>query len=141
MKLFFDTNILLDLLVERDDAELNRNAALALSAARQLNLEMCVATITVPTLAYVLKGNNTQKKRKLRTLLKYFTVLDSLASHCDYALNSQFKDIEDAMQYACAEDNKCDLIITRDVKDFRESTIPVMDTKQFLHNVTMPDEK
>ena len=48
------------------------------------------------------------------------------------ALKSSFKDFEDAMQYFSALSEGCDVIITRNKKDFAESSIPVMESQEFL---------
>ena len=68
-------------------------------------------------------------------LLKNITVLDSPASNVDYALKSKFKDIEDGMQYDCAKANNCNIILTRDIKDFKESEIPITTPQSFLKEV------
>lgn len=135
MRTFIDTNILLDILIPREDKTLSTSSRDAISAAKQLDMELCIATITVPTLAYVIKGNTSEKKQKLKLLLKNITILDSPASDAKYAMKSKFKDIEDAMQYICAYTNNCSLIITRDEKDFKESELTVMTPKQFLKEI------
>jgi hypothetical protein len=49
------------------------------------------------------------------------------------ALNSDFKDFEDALQNYSAELNKeIDIIITRNTKDFKHSKLAVMTPDQFL---------
>ena len=138
MRVFLDANILLDVLVPRQDPNLALYAMKAISAARQLEMDLFIATITVPTLAYVMKGTAEEKKDNLKQFLKNITILDSPATDVKFAFRSNFKDIEDGMQYSCAISNNCDLIITRDMKDFKESEIMVMTPRQFL-NVIEPD--
>ena len=48
------------------------------------------------------------------------------------ALKSPFKDFEDAMQYFSAVSEGCDVIITRNKKDFAESKIQVLEPQEFL---------
>ena len=50
----------------------------------------------------------------------------------DLSLNSNFKDFEDAIQYYTAIENNMDIIITRNLKDFKLSKIPVMTAKNYL---------
>ena len=50
----------------------------------------------------------------------------------DLALNSEFKDFEDAIQYYAALESDIDIIITRNLKDFKKSDIPVMTGLQFI---------
>ena len=137
MKLFFDTNILLDILIARSDPQVMMESAKAISSAKQLNLELCVSAIAIPTIAYVIKNLPPRdKKTRSALLLKGFHVLSSTDGHVDYALKSKFRDIEDAMQYACAKENDCELFITRDIKDFKESDIPVLSPNQFLMEIS-----
>jgi len=48
------------------------------------------------------------------------------------SLDSDFKDFEDAIQYYCALESDLRLIITRNQKDFKLSTIPVLSAKEYL---------
>ncbi|HBG40814.1 MAG TPA: twitching motility protein PilT [Porphyromonadaceae bacterium] len=52
-------------------------------------------------------------------------VIDFLNEVVDKAINSNFKDFEDALQYYSAIASGCDLIITRNEKDFKDALIPV----------------
>ena len=47
-------------------------------------------------------------------------------------LNLRASDMEDVMQYVCAADHKCDLIVTRNTRHFSFSTLPVYTPKEFL---------
>jgi len=47
-------------------------------------------------------------------------------------MKSPFKDFEDAMQYFSALSEGCDVIITRNKKDFAESKIQVLEPQEFL---------
>ena len=51
------------------------------------------------------------------------------------AINSDFKDFEDAMQYFSAIASNCDLIVTRNEKDFKNAMIPVMNGGSYLQTV------
>jgi hypothetical protein len=53
----------------------------------------------------------------------------------DLALNSEFRDFEDAIQYYTAIENDQDLIITRNQQDFKESKIPVMSAGEFIRSI------
>ncbi|MGC1632212.1 MAG: PIN domain nuclease, partial [Gelidibacter sp.] len=51
------------------------------------------------------------------------------------ALNSSFKDFEDALQYFSATESECKIIITRNGKDFKKSLIPIMTAQEFLSSL------
>ncbi len=54
----------------------------------------------------------------------------------DLALNDDdFGDFEDGLQYYTAIENNQDIIITRDLKDFKEAKIPVMTAEEYLLSI------
>jgi hypothetical protein len=53
----------------------------------------------------------------------------------DLALNSEFRDFEDAIQYLTAIENDQDLIVTRNQADFKESKLPVMTAGEFIKSI------
>ncbi|MCH8232502.1 MAG: twitching motility protein PilT [Bacteroidetes bacterium] len=50
----------------------------------------------------------------------------------DLSLNSDFNDFEDTIQYYTAIENKFEIIITRNLRDFKLSKIPVMTANDYL---------
>jgi predicted nucleic acid-binding protein len=50
----------------------------------------------------------------------------------ELALNSDFKDFEDAVQYYCAIENGIKVLITRNLKDFKHAKIPVLTAEEFM---------
>jgi predicted nucleic acid-binding protein len=50
----------------------------------------------------------------------------------DLAIASDFKDFEDAIQYACALAHNLTTIITRNIKDYKKATIKVLTPETFL---------
>jgi predicted nucleic acid-binding protein len=70
-----------------------------------------------------------KKIRKFK-LLCNISVMDSEV--IDKALISDFKDFEDAMQYFSAIATNCDLILTRNEKDFRNALIPILNCESYL---------
>ncbi|MFE3846863.1 type II toxin-antitoxin system VapC family toxin [Flavobacterium sp. LB3P45] len=53
----------------------------------------------------------------------------------DKALNSSFKNFPDAVQYFTALQSNCSIIITRNGKDFKHSTIPIMTAEEYLCSI------
>ena len=54
------------------------------------------------------------------------------------ALNSAFKDFEDALQhFAAQEHGAVEAILTRNVKDFKKSTLPVLTPESYLKMITI----
>ena len=53
----------------------------------------------------------------------------------DLALNSEFRNFEDAIRYLTEIENDQDLIVTRNQADFKESKIPVMTDGEFIKSI------
>jgi predicted nucleic acid-binding protein len=132
MRLFWDTNIILDLLGER--VPFYESAAKIATLADERKLSITVSTLSYSTVFYVLKKyeNTETVKDKLRK----FKIISSICAMdeeiIDKGLNSDFKDFEDALQYFCALKSNCDVLITRNSADFKTAQIPIMTTEQYL---------
>jgi predicted nucleic acid-binding protein len=131
-RLFLDTNVMIDLLGEREPHY--HHAAVLASLADNGQLQMVTSSLSFVTSEYVLcqyenKEAVLDKLRKFKTLTEVATVDDPII---DKALHSGFNDFEDAVQYHSALKSNCQIIITRNKKDFKLSEIPVMSPKEFL---------
>ena len=76
------------------------------------------------------------KKHNVRKILRKFKVLIEILSVDDkiieLALESDFKDFEDAIQYYTAIENNISIIVTRNLKDFKPAKITVLTAKQYV---------
>lgn len=131
-KLLVDTNIIIDLLAERKD--FYKAAAQLFSLADQKKVHLYVCSLSFANAHYVLSRQlNESKVREILRKLKVLVEVISLDSKVlDKSLNSKFKDFEDAIQYYAAIESNVDIIITRNLKDFKKSNIPVMTAGQFI---------
>lgn len=132
-KLFLDTNIMIDLLSERQP--FYAEAARIFSLADKKEIELSVSALSFATTNYILlqsKKSDEAKQilRKLKLIVKVLGLDDKVV---ELALNdSDFKDFEDGLQYYTALEHGLDAIITRNLKDFKKSRIPVMTADQYL---------
>jgi len=140
MKIFVDTNVLLDTIVPRQDKSLKLSSGLFLSLRDQKDYELCVSTISLSTCAFYLK-DNLESISKIKILTKGLTILDTLSSDFTSALSSGEKDIEDAMQFSVASRSKCDLIATRDKSGFLKSPVPFMTPSEILSRIEVIPQK
>lgn len=134
-KVFLDTNIIIDFLGEREAFYLP--AAKMMTLADQKKIEVFVSPISISTTFYLLsKFENTktalEKIRKFKVLCSISIMDDEVV---EKAINSDFKDFEDAMQYFSALASNCDLIVTRNEKDFKNAMIPVMNGESYLETL------
>lgn len=136
MKVFLDTNVLLDAFVERDEPKFTENAALILSLGENGILDLRMSALSIPTIAYVLKNlSSSRKKSIIRDLTAIVKVLPSLPEHITNMLESPMSDIEDALQVQSAKEGCCDLIVTRNLRDFRAADIPTISPDALLERV------
>lgn len=135
-KILIDTNIVIDLLAKREP--FYKSAAQLFSLADKQKLELSISSLTFANTSYVLSRlKSTQEAREIlrrfRVLIKVLPLNDKLI---DLALNdNNFKDFEDGLQYYSAIENEQNVIITRDLKDFKESKIPVMTADEYLISI------
>jgi len=136
MKLFWDTNVMLDLLGEREPFYLS--AAKIATLADKRKLEVIVSALSFATVSYFLTKFEGLKKTKDK--LRKFKVISGICELdellIEKGLNSDFSDFEDSLQYFSALRTECDIIITRNGRDFRKSQIPVMTPNEFLHSIS-----
>ncbi|MBI9060716.1 MAG: PIN domain-containing protein [Marinilabiliaceae bacterium] len=135
MKLFLDTNVVLDLLGEREP--FYNSAAKIATLADKGEIQLIVSALTYSTVFYILSRfeNNETVKEKIRKFRVIVETSDLTDKIIDKGLVSKFTDFEDALQYYCAVKMECDIIITRNGKDFKESDIPVLTPDEYLNSL------
>jgi len=135
MKLFWDTNVMLDFLGERDPFYIS--AAKIATLADKRKVKIIASSLSYATTSYFLtKFEGIEKtKEKLRKfkVISEICELDELI--IDKGLNSEFSDFEDSLQYFSALRTECDILLTRNGKDFKKSKIPVMTPDEFLNSI------
>ena len=134
-KIFLDTNIVIDFLGER--AIFYQPAAKILTLADQKKIEIYTSPTSISNTYYLLsRFENTkialEKIRKFKVLCSISIMDDEVI---EKAINSNFKDFEDAMQYFSALASNCDLIVTRNEKDFKNALLPVLNGESYLETL------
>ena len=134
-KIFLDTNIILDLLAYR--MPFYTDAAELFSLADKKKLTLSISSLCLADIHYILSKQNPWME--VRKILRNFKVLVNVLSLddkiTDLALNSEFRDFEDAIQYYTAIENEQELIITRNQADFKNSKLPIMTAGEFLKSI------
>lgn len=122
MKLFIDTNILLDVLLRRDP--FHRASGEIWRWAEETG-DGCVSAISFTNGFYVLRKalGKDRAWEALRRIRPVFQTIDLTTSVLDRAIALGLPDFEDAVQIASAESVDAVLIVTRDVTDFAASSV------------------
>lgn len=125
MKIVFDTNIVLDVLLIREPyAQMSMNLFDTV-VSKEIEGYLCATTIT--TIDYlVAKIQDKQKSRELvRRLLDVFSVAEVNEAVLKKAVNSDFSDFEDAVLYQAGCYVGVDGFVTRNAKDFKTAELPI----------------
>lgn len=136
IKLFVDTNIVLDLLAKREPFYIE--SLQIFSLADMNKVELVISSLSVVNAHYIL--NDKMKIKKARSIIGKFKVLVTSYELNDkiveLALNdTNFKDFEDGIQYYTALESQCELILSRNLKDFKKAAIPVLNPKEYLTKI------
>lgn len=134
-RIFLDTNIVIDFLGEREG--FYEPAAKIMTLADHKKIKILTSPNSISHIYYLLsKYENTKialdKIRKFKVLCSTSMMDNEVV---EKAINSDFKDFEDAMQYFSALASDCDLIVTRNEKDFKNAMIPVMNGESYLQTL------
>ncbi len=134
-RIFLDTNIIIDLLAEREP--FYESAAKLATLADQKKIVLISSTLSFANVNYVLSKFDSsdlamQKLRKFRILCEVASVNQEIL---DKALNSNFSDFEDALQYFSALQSKCEIIITRNGKGFKKSTLAIFTAEEYINSI------
>lgn len=131
-KVFIDTNILVDLIADR--IPFSKYAIEIFNHAERKKIKLFTSSHSIATTHYLLKKYLDEKNLRevLFNLFDYLTVIPVDTDILKKGLRSKHKDFEDAVQIVCASSvEKIDCIVTRNIKDFRDSEIPVLTPDEF----------
>ena len=132
-KVLIDTDVILDFFFDREP--FCENAAKILSLCEKKVIAGFVTPVIISNVYYLLSQKAKQEKviEKLKVLLSIIDVLIIDKNSILVALNSDFKDFEDALQnYAAELNGEINLIVTRNTKDYKRSELGVMNPEDLL---------
>lgn len=128
MKLFLDTNVLIDFILERP--LFYQPAAMIVSLAAERKIDICVSALSVVTANFICiercKMPLDVYRRKVDFLRNFIEVCSVDSSDINSSYEANWKDFEDGVQYFSAIRSGVDYIVTRNVKDFEENDLKVI---------------
>ncbi len=137
MRVLLDTNIVIDALQNREPWY--HDAQQVFRGAIDKKFIGCITAKEAADIHYFMKKffkgqeNTDQKAREVLTsLFHIFELLDTKSTDCEKAVDSNCPDYEDAVMIETAIREKMDYIITRNVRDYINSPIPVLSPSDFL---------
>lgn len=132
-KILIDTDVILDFFFDRKP--FSGDSAIILSMCEKKQIEGFVTPVIISNVYYLLRRTAQHDKviDKLKQLLTITQVLQMNRHIIEDALNSEFKDFEDALQnFSAVKNGEIDAIITRNVKDFKKSEIGILTPECFV---------
>jgi len=135
IKLFIDSDIILDLLAQRGPHYIH--AARLFTLIDQSKVIAYTSPLIFANLHYLLKKqtSNTSAFRSLRKLKTLINILSLDERVIEQSLNSEFNDFEDAIQYFTAINSGITLIVTRNKTDYKRSKVDVLTAEEFLKSL------
>ena len=133
IKVFVDTNVILDALTQRDVNYQSSLSFMRYIIAGEIRGYMCSKQIT--DLYYILKKytlNDLQRRNLIKTVLKTFELLPLLKGDILATINTNMKDFEDAILDEVAKVNMIPYFVTNNIDDYKDSKSMVLTPDQFL---------
>lgn len=132
-KILIDTDVLLDFFFDRKPY--SDESSVILSLCERGQLDGFITPVIISNVYYLLRKTAKHEKviEKLKQLLTITHVLQMDRSVIVKALNSEFKDFEDALQnFSAINNGEIEAIITRNVKDYKKSEIGILTPESFV---------
>lgn len=132
MILFIDSDVLLDTILIRPP-HFNASAEVVKLVDND-HFTLCTSVHSLLNIHYAVKKVFGEKlaRQGISVLTKKLKIIPEDINTVQQAVDSSFSDFENAVQYYAATTAKADVIITRNIKDYKQSSIPVLTAEQFL---------
>ena len=136
MKILIDANVALDILLHRSDYA---NAALVFSITQQNVIESYISASAITDIFYIAKKDLGKKSAKeaLKKLLQVFKPVAVTDNHIYQALDLDWDDFEDSVQYIVGESFSSDYIVTRNTRDYSSGSIPAVTPEEFIKTIAV----
>ena len=136
MNLLIDTNVILDVLLNREP--FSREAYEVLRLAQRDDIQEYVSASAITDIYYIINRNlkdKEQTRKLLQNLLTIVSVAAVTESEIRTALEGEWPDFEDSVQHAVALHAGINRIVTRNEKDYGKARIPVLSPAMLLRQI------
>ena len=131
-RIFLDTNILLDVAMHRND--FCEQSAAVWADCELKKVQGFVSAISLNNMHYVIKKHvePAAALEYVRHVLNIFTVVPLDESILRLAVDLPHKDFEDAIQYYTSQENGINILLTRNLRDYKNASLIVQTPETFL---------
>ncbi len=132
MKVLFDTNVILDVLMDRKPFA--DSSSLLLSKVETSEIDGLLCSTTITTIYYLLSKalGKEEAKKHIDTLMSLFEIAAVNRIVLEEAVHSKFSDFEDAVLHEAGSHSGAEHIVTRNIQDFKHSKLPVSSPDEML---------
>ncbi|OHD65514.1 MAG: hypothetical protein A2176_14085 [Spirochaetes bacterium RBG_13_51_14] len=129
--IFIDSDVIIDLLTQRENYA---EAAALMTLIAEKKVAAFTTPIVLANVDYIITkySSKAKSKRAVKSLRKRLSILPMNEKIVDAALESDFSDFEDAMQYYAVEKQGIDFIVTRNKKDYAKGSIRVITAQEYM---------
>ena len=138
MRVLFDIDVILDLLLDR--TPFSEDATLLLSKAERGEISGHICATAFTTVHYLVRKTigDRRAREETKKLLVFLEPAAVNRSVLEGAFEAAFSDFEDAVSHEAARQAGVEYIITRNVRHYKKSRIPVYSPSDFLRMVDPP---
>jgi predicted nucleic acid-binding protein len=136
MNILIDTNIVLDILLQREPHY--KNAARIIVLSEKGYIQSFLSASAVTDIFYIARKELNDKAAALgllKNILKTIHIASVTESSIHEALDLEWNDFEDSVQYVAGQSISAEYIVTRNPKDFAGSEIKVLSPEEFIIEV------
>lgn len=136
MKVLIDTNIIMDVLANREGFAEPASQLFKLCEVGQV--QGIVYALSIANIAYIMRKelDRSQIEEVISKLGSIFTIADMKADDLKKAAALPMDDFEDALQSVCASRMKADFIVTRNLKDFKNSKVMAIKPSELIERIS-----
>ena len=132
IRVLLDLNVILDTLQRRETHFLNSARVLAYAETGQIDGFVAAHSWTTLFYLYAKDQSTNQAHVKLTELLQFLSVATVDQNIIEQSLNLPYQDFEDAVQMMAAVQAGADFLVTRNIRDFKEGPLPVLQPSELL---------
>lgn len=132
MKILFDTNVVLDVMLDREPFAESAGKLMSFVEKGKIAGLLCATTVTTIHYLSAKVLGSAKAQNQIKALILLFEIAAVNRTVIEDALISTFPDFEDAVLYQAARHAGAKAIVTRDLKGFKRSELPIFRPDEML---------
>jgi predicted nucleic acid-binding protein len=135
LKAFIDTDVFLDTILQRQPH--NGDSDLLLALCEKTRVHGHSSSLIMANLYFILRklSGHTKAVQAVQKIRSYVKVLPLTDKEIGESIQAGFRDFEDGLQYFVCVNHGIDRFVTRNAKDFKKASIPVLSPREFLETL------